>query len=224
MVESILSEELLGYKNRIGSRMARVVELTSYSMLISPNYAAFPAHQTTISTTDLTDVLYQAEVGQYDADTRQFYDRRWSDMTVGDLHVATIAVSSAHQERSVGNDSTYSVDAEGTTLTLVSAASDSELLGDPISIPAAESHKVIFTSDHKGQHSLYSHTWHSIPDSAIDPQPPPPPKLRIMTFNLWHNNPPHWIYSDQLKRRRRYEERMKHFADIVAEEDREAGC
>ena len=220
MVESMLSEELLGYKNRIGSRMARVVELTSYTMLISPNYAAFPAHQANISTTDLTDVLYQAEVGLYDADTRQFHDRRWSDMTVGDLHVATLAVSGAHQERSVGNDATYSVDAEGTILTLVSAASDSELLGNPRSIPAAESHKVIFTSDHRGQHSLYSHTWHSIPDSAVDPQPPPPPpKLRIMTFNLWHNNPPHWIYPDQLRRRRRYEERMKHFADIVAEED-----
>ena len=225
MVESMLSEELLGYKNRIGSRIAEVVELTSYSMLISSNYAAFPAHQANISTVDLTDVLYQVEVGQYDPDTRQFHDRRWSDMTVGDLHVAILVVSGPHHEERSVDYATYSVDAEGTTLPLVSAASGSEL---PMSISAAEScHKVIFTSDHRGQHSLYSHTWHSIRDSTADLQfPPPPPlqpsssplqpppahKLRIMTFNLWHNNPPHWIYPDQLRRRRRYEDRMKHFA------------
>jgi hypothetical protein len=185
-------------------------------MLISSNYAAFPAHQANISTADLTDVLYQAEVGLYDPDTRQFHDRRWSDMTVGDLHVAILMVSGPHHEERSVHYATYSVDAEGTTLPLVSAASGSEL---PTSMPAAEScHKVIFTSDHRGQHSLYSHTCHSIRDSPADLQPPPsspppPHKLRIMTFNLWHNNPPHWIYPDQLRRRRRYEDRMKHFAD-----------
>eukprot|EP01038_Epipyxis_sp_PR26KG_P014002 gene14002-18780_t len=46
-----------------------------------------------------------------------------------------------------------------------------------------------------------------------------PTPMRVMTYNLWHNMPPEWVYRDRSERWKRYNERLRHFADIIIEED-----
>jgi hypothetical protein len=44
-------------------------------------------------------------------------------------------------------------------------------------------------------------------------------QLRVMTYNLWHNNPPSWVYHVRRMRWERYEKRLKLFAENIVEHD-----
>jgi hypothetical protein len=46
-----------------------------------------------------------------------------------------------------------------------------------------------------------------------------PNNLRVMTYNLWHNNPPSWVYHVRRMRWERYEKRLKLFAENIVEHD-----
>jgi hypothetical protein len=94
-------------------------------------------------------------------------------------------------------------------LTSSQAIPSSDATGDARLVPSAESaaslsggavHQVAFTTDLHGRSTLYSHTW-SVPedksplaaaektvlDAAVK-------DVRVMSYNLWHNNPPSWVY------------------------------
>lgn len=63
-----------------------------------------------------------------------------------------------------------------------------------------EEHRIVYTSDLMGHSSVYSHTW-SVPLAPEAPEECNNAELqaskkdvRVMSFNLWHNNPPSWVY------------------------------
>lgn len=57
-------------------------------------------------------------------------------------------------------------------------------------------HKVVWMADLFGRRALVLHTWDHLEEipraEHIDPT-----KLRVMTYNLWHNNPLSWVYQDK---------------------------
>jgi len=74
--------------------------------------------------------------------------------------------------------------------------------GDLIKVRATESresfineHNMLFSLDLYGRHTLVAHTWSS-PNLLPIASSKTPPALKILTYNLWHNNPPSWVYQD----------------------------
>lgn len=43
--------------------------------------------------------------------------------------------------------------------------------------------------------------------------------IKVLTYNIWHNNPPSYIYHDDSDRWKRYDARLKHLVSIIAAED-----
>lgn len=91
------------------------------------------------------------------------------------------------------------------------AAADAAISSPPIVSPheAANGpklvHKVLYTTDIMGRVSIYSHTWNSTASQPLGSadaaenqeeliQTTEKKDLRVMSFNLWHNNPPSWVY------------------------------
>ena len=89
-------------------------------------------------------------------------------------------------------------------------------------------HRLVVNLDRMGMASVFSHTW-------LPPSPPTAPapvsvsasspssssfQLRVMTYNLWHHNPPAWMtqYRDHSSRWGRYWQRLLHFARVIVEQ------
>ena len=49
----------------------------------------------------------------------------------------------------------------------------------------------------------------------MDASTDPPPSLRIMSYNVWNTNPPHWVYPDRRDRFQRYNTRMDLLAKYI---------
>eukprot|EP01032_Pedospumella_encystans_P014181 gene14181-16306_t len=89
-----------------------------------------------------------------------------------------------------------------------------------------EEHHVVYTTDLMGRSSIYTHTWTVSPtnqtqeacDNNADTQTEKK-DVRVMSFNLWHNNPPSWVYHNHKERWDRYTRRMRHFADVIVASD-----
>lgn len=63
-----------------------------------------------------------------------------------------------------------------------------------------EEHRIVYTTDLMGRSSVYSHTW-GMPHVVEAPEEceladtqAAKKDVRVMSFNLWHNNPPSWVY------------------------------
>mmetsp|Transcript_24930 Transcript_24930/g.34203 ORF Transcript_24930/g.34203 Transcript_24930/m.34203 type:complete len:592 (+) Transcript_24930:37-1812(+) len=80
-------------------------------------------------------------------------------------------------------------------------------------------HNMLYSMDLHGRHTLVSHTWNSQNRSPIVASVSNLPTLKILTYNLWHNNPPSWVYQENEERWQRYEMRLRHFADVIVKED-----
>ena len=85
--------------------------------------------------------------------------------------------------------------------------SDSEVIEDVASAaavvaPIGELHQISYTTDMMGRSTVYSHTWAQQPSfaTAVEEENVPPVNesaakvVRVMSYNLWHNNPPSWVY------------------------------
>ncbi len=112
--------------------------------------------------------ILNAEVGLYDAKRGIFVQREWKSLNLGTLIASTFK------------------DASNIT------------------------HKVMWTTDMHGRLSLVQHMWDSpLYDNNVGisyeadgsvtnfETQISPFNLRVMTYNLWHNNPPSWIYGDK---------------------------
>lgn len=68
----------------------------------------------------------------------------------------------------------------------------------------SELHRFVVTSDLYQTLTMAQHTWETISNRATDPIVEPTPglsksfNLRVMTYNIWHNNPPLWLLHDKL--------------------------
>lgn len=112
--------------------------------------------------------ILQAEIGLLDPITRIFKEKKWDDILQGFVISARVIVD--------GNFG----------------------------------HEILITKDVFGRCALMAHRWFPIDFSVkidlkgeineigeINQVTSQQKKLRIMTYNLWHNNPPSWLYHDK---------------------------
>ena len=86
-------------------------------------------------------------------------------------------------------------------------------------------HYLLISVDRFGQPSVYSHRYAAISDAKPEPAAAPAEctsgepstPLRVLTYNLWHHNPPSWVspYKDPQVRWDRYVQRLHAFAKVI---------
>ncbi len=146
---------------------------------------------------DPNNYLLEAEIGLYDHSQDIFLEKYWREISGGEL-IAVSAITTAAQQP-LGSDSDDQTETDSTSAASPSASTAGR----------RRHHRVVFSSDYLSRKSVISHTWfdeaipHATEDvaSAVAPASSTGDKsskgLRVMTYNLWHNNPPSWIYHDK---------------------------
>eukprot|EP00981_Chlorochromonas_danica_P003653 scaffold681_cov173-Ochromonas_danica.AAC.16 len=181
-----------------------VEEVNVFSVNLSPNYP--PKWNETSQSMSVS--CLEAEIGLFDSVTQSFRERKWIRVTSGNLTAVTLTVtytpslpSSPEEEVGVG--------LEGDTSGLLETGS------------YTIRHRLIWTSDVFGRRALVLHNWESLKDKDVTDETDSPSNtsLRVLTFNMWHNNPLSWVYTNKRERWERYESRIKHFAEVIAQED-----
>ena len=122
---------------------------------------------------DRSKAVLSSEVGLYDHSKRVFVKRLWKNITGGEI----IAV------RLIDNR-TRTI--ESTNLQHL--------------LPPIE-HKLLYSADLYGRNTLFQHIWKQVSDKDNDNDRKAEGNgnhrsLRVLTFNIWHNNPPNWVYPD----------------------------
>lgn len=216
---------LLGLGN--GSTVA-VHNGRNYPLVMSRNYAAYVDILNNRSSDGFETLQYQAEVGLYDHRIREFLEKYWRDLQVGELTAVEITIEASTQHAfSVGSSAQDSVpvlvamDVSASGETVLSASHDAPLIVD-LTVQAEQQvtevasvstavesehdnaapkqvHRVLYTSDIMGRASIYAHTWNTTHTTRVDYSQDTviveeKKDLRVMSFNLWHNNPPSWVY------------------------------
>lgn len=193
-----IDEELL---NSLRSHITS--DLSGFILLSAAFYKQISAYDygmamlsSTVDQTLLNDYVLEAEIGLYDHSIDQFLERYWREISGGDLIAMTASVK---------------VDNHGVGAT-ESAEVDVSVI--PHHQQQHQQHKMTFTRDFMGRISALSHTWRSENKSNNNDNnnndgsqsnqqceasgvPADSVPLRVMTYNLWHNNPPSWVYHDQ---------------------------
>lgn len=152
----------------VESSNLEIKSTSSYKIYLNSNYHRIPRM-------GAAEVL-QAEIGLFDHDQEIYLEKKFNNISIGTIHASLVLVPVEKK--------TYSF-----------------ML-----------HKVMWTWDAFRRNSILHHTWH--PYSSIDEDTTRPVEetsvcdaatsvsefdsknLRIMTYNLWHNNPPSWVYHD----------------------------
>lgn len=83
-------------------------------------------------------------------------------------------------------------------------------------------HFIVVTTDPRKQmFALMRHTWNDSSNDNLENKYGNDVKLKvnIMTYNLWHNNPPQWVFHDPYERWKKYSERLQHWANVVTRKD-----
>jgi hypothetical protein len=191
---SVDNELLRFITTEISEHVTDTVELKTasfYKQISSYEYGSAMTHEGQ----DSNDFLLEAEVGLYDHAQDVFLEKYWREISGGDL--VAVKIISMHSQ----NVTSSEIDTQG---------------GDILETPArlltstvSRTHRLVFSRDFMGRVSVLSHSWsekeieeklHPVVASNIqnttDDEPLSVP-LRIMTYNLWHNNPPSWIYHDK---------------------------
>ena len=139
-----------------------------YSQIIAFNYGE--AVQLASCEVSSDDFLLTAEVGLYDHSIDKFLERYWKEIGTGEFVAITATTTHVEENRNT-----------------------------------ERKHRVIFAIDVLGRATLVKHTWKASPvsdsatveDTAASTPADAAVPLRVMTYNLWHNNPPSWIYRDK---------------------------
>lgn len=153
------------------SETSATVSLKSFSaryfgLLTAVNYAA----------EDRNEAIVSSEIGLYDHSKRVFVKRIWKNITGGEI----IAVKVLE-----------------TRTALIEGSSSQQPL------PPIE-HKLLYSADLHGRNTLFQHIWNQSSEDAelyASKKDNPDghknyPSLRVLTFNIWHNNPANWVYPD----------------------------
>lgn len=66
------------------------------------------------------------------------------------------------------------------------------------SLAGDQQHKFIYSQDLHNRVTLFAHTWNRMAQRIDLSQASVGVSynLRVLTYNLWHNNPPSWVYPD----------------------------
>lgn len=126
-----------------------------------------PVHNST--TNQSSSPVLEAEIGRFDQFKGIYLDKKWIEISNGNLTSTVVLATYRHD----GSTEDYRI-----------------------------RHRIVFTSDYFGRRALVLHTWddleeldnmHTYPSTDVDQGI----NLRIMTYNLWHNNPLSWVYHDK---------------------------
>lgn len=153
-------------KEAFGQQISTVFAV-QYNLFIINDYSNYP---TASNISDLN--ILEEEIGLYDHSVNQFIEKKWRYIRLGIMVATTVKVTSSQKGNSY------------------------------------EEHNIISTADMAGKPTVLYHTWNErieegegssfIGKASEEVESeisfPNPPKVRIMTYNLWHNNPPSWIY------------------------------
>lgn len=186
-----LDDELL---NSLRSHVTS--DLSGFTLLSAAFYKQVSAYDYGMamlsSTSDqtLNDYVLEAEIGLYDHAIDQFLERYWREISGGDLIAVSASVKTdKHAASTIGSDEIE-----------MSNIQDQQQ-------PQLQQHEMTFTRDFMGRVSALSHTWRSEDSTNGNSQNGQQCEasgfvsdgvpLRVMTYNLWHNNPPSWVYRDQ---------------------------
>jgi hypothetical protein len=111
---------------------------------------------------------------------------------------------------------------------IICKISHSETKRDPLR--HLEVHRFVVTSDLYQTLTMTQHTWEPLhSDTEQNKETTPllkhndqqqseadsPLQLRVMTYNIWHNNPPAWLLHDNKRRWKWYQQRMRHLAEMI---------
>ena len=177
-----------------------ISKLQRFRMLLSDDYPAVERmSRENVSTTldDLMPLLVNGEVGLFDLRLERMIQSEWREIAIGELVSLNFTMSYHKVPPSFDipeNSNEISDGGDG---------------GDYDNF-VTEEHHVVYTVDMMGRRSLYSHIWHvrsatnqhegnqhsSEPLSNMIQDSTAVNDIRIMSFNLWHNNPPSWVYRD----------------------------
>lgn len=163
-------EDLSFLKYVTGSNFSVDIKSTvSYKIFLNSNYHRIPR----LGAAE----IFQAEIGLFDHDIEKYVEMSQTNISLGTLHASLVVVPST----------------------------DSSI--------APTLHRIMWTWDTFGRSSILHHTWHRynveatpsttaeaavVSDSICkETKNTKDRKLRVMTYNLWHNNPPSWVYHDK---------------------------
>ena len=164
---SVIQSELFGNPSEKSATFSlKSLSARYFGLLTAVNYA----------TEDRYEAIVSSEIGLYDHSKRVFVKRIWKNITGGEIIVVKIVE---------------------TRTTIIEGSSAQKPL------PPIE-HKLLYTADLYGRNTLFQHIWNRSSDgdehygSSVDKAEVNDNhrRLRILTFNIWHNNPPSWVYPD----------------------------
>lgn len=163
-----------------------VEEVNVFSVNLSPNYP--PKWNETSQSMSVS--CLEAEVGLYDSVTQSFRERKWIRVTSGNLTAVTLTAtytSSSASEPLINSKEEVGVGLEGDVSGLLETGS------------YTMRHRLIWTSDVFGRRALVLHNWERLKDedAADKTDSSSLTSLRVLTFNMWHNNPLSWVYTNK---------------------------
>ena len=90
-------------------------------------------------------------------------------------------------------------------------------------------HSFGISLDEDGRYNLYQHTFapsHVSVEVEVDAaaelseSAAAPSVIKVLSYNVWNTNPPHWVYNNNVKRKERYNRRM----DLLAQNIKDSGA
>jgi hypothetical protein len=132
----------------------------------------------TSSTSVPSPIIMQAEIGLYDHDLDTFLQREWNNVTMGTLHAVTITL---HPDTQIPTSP------------------------DHHQYHHYHQHQIMYMWDLFGRMTILQHTWQSynnnnqqgIKKTEETSTSTSIKSLKILSYNLWNNNPAEWVYREK---------------------------
>lgn len=196
----------------LGSQSVRIDTVCVYELVTAINYREDPSSDSSSNYAENGEVRKTAsEIGLYDLRTKALLDKSVIDLVQGYLILAKATVRTGSIESCFWTNSSFDSDDDGDFIRRdLSTAENCSI----------STHDLHFTSDRSGRISVMRHLWetqaHEQSNNRCDPSNDTHEKsldatilhktrsddlkgsLRVMTYNLWHNNPANWVYRDPL--------------------------
>jgi hypothetical protein len=219
-IENIAKRDIFGMGN---ASSVRILQSVDYPLFIAKNYGLYSIDNATGNSTEVVGSLkLMGEVGLYDHQQRVFLEKYWRDIAVGEFKAVKFAVRHMGRPSTAAEGASTLelvdilatgevVKSEPDPATPILEVKDSSsqpadteesaALANNTTVSAEEGvHNVLYTTDLMGRHTVYSHTWTANEADAVEADavsgagPASTLNVRIMSYNLWHNNPPSWVY------------------------------
>jgi hypothetical protein len=152
-----------------------LISVSRFTLNIAKNYGE-PLVENVVTDEDaaidkISWATLNAEIGLYDGRRGVFVQREWRSLNLGTLIAVVLEDTAGLKHKIVWTTDMYS------RMTLIHHTWDSKRLSSALNGQNVEIEVEGLSKNIEKQKSVA--------------------KLRVMTYNLWHNNPPSWIYGDK---------------------------